>query len=62
MLDDAILEATKLLEEILEGTTLLDEILEGATLDDATLLDVVVVLQVPKSAHALLEAQPTPGS
>ena len=63
---DEILDGATLLD-LLEGATLLDETLDGATLLDdtlegATLLDVTTESHEPKSVHALLAAQPTPGS
>jgi hypothetical protein len=66
LLEDEMLEGAALL---LEGATLLDDALDGAmlllmedALDGATLLEDVTESQEPRSAQALLAAQPTPGS
>lgn len=64
LLAEEILEGATLL---LDGVMLLDDELGGAilledTLDGATLLEVTTDSQAPRSFHALLAAQPTPGS
>lgn len=55
LLDGAML----LLDDALDGAMLL---LMDEALDGATLLELATVSQAPRSDHALLAAQPTPGS
>jgi hypothetical protein len=58
--DELLLELEELeLEELLEDELELDELLE---LEELELLEEPVVSHAPRSFHALVHAQPTPGS
>ena len=65
-LDGAVLEGAVLESATLEGAALDGAVLDGTELATITLLaaelDVLVASQAPRSVHALLAAQPTPGS
>jgi len=65
-LDGATLDGAALESATLEGAALDGAVLDGTELATTTLLavelDVLVASQAPRSVHALLAAQPTPGS